>query len=345
MTKTLVIYTGFIEKWDPWDPDSIHKGISGSEEAVIYMSQQLAELGYQVLVLGNPPLGSCHSLPQANPRYVHSSESQFSSMVDVAIAWRLPKMGKEIKKLGRKAYLWPHDTLFVPVTDEEAVSFDDVLWLSEWQRQQYSFVQPAFSKYTKIFGNGINPKHFRPLRERSNPYSCIYSSSYDRGLQILLDLWPSIIREQPLATLDLYYGWKNWGVNKPEEGARIREQIASLPNICEHGMVGHQELTLAYESTSFWTYPCTAPETFCITALKAQLAGAIPVVIDGSALYETVKYGYKCAKPEEYFSTLMRAFQMVEKITIHDRRAMGDFILKDFTWKQVARKWNKLFKS
>ena len=39
-------------------------------------------------------------------------------------------------------------------------------------------------------------------------YKIIYTSSYDRGLQHLLDMWPDIKKEVPEATLDIYYGWK-----------------------------------------------------------------------------------------------------------------------------------------
>lgn len=341
--KTIVIYTGFISNAEPWDPDSIQTGVSGSEEAVIYMSEQLARLGYQVLVLGNPPSGSRYSHSDANPRYVHASQSQFNRRVDIAISWRLPHMSKELRKLGRKVYLWPHDTLFVPVTEEEIDSFDDVLWLSQWQRLQYIYVHPAFAKFTNFFGNGINPEQFRPLQEKANPYSCIYSSSYDRGLAILLDLWPRIIEAQPRATLDIYYGWRSWTGVSPTEENKMRHQLATLPCIREHGMVGQEKLTRAYEAASFWTYPCVFPETFCITALKAQFAGAIPVIIEGTALHETVKHGYSCRSHVEYLSILLKAFDDAEKITKEDRSKMADFILAKHTWKEVAARWSAIF--
>ncbi|GEM_PF-3203804 len=42
------------------------------------------------------------------------------------------------------------------------------------------------------------------------------------------------------------------------------------------------------EEASLWTYPCNRLETYCISAIKAQAAGAIPVVNRHSALNETV---------------------------------------------------------
>ena len=41
-----------------WDPDSIIKGIGGSEEAIIYAAEVLTYKGYRVVVFADPPSGS-----------------------------------------------------------------------------------------------------------------------------------------------------------------------------------------------------------------------------------------------------------------------------------------------
>ena len=53
--KKIGIFTYPFEGVPAWDPDSILEGISGSEEAVIYMANELAHLNYEVYVIGNPP--------------------------------------------------------------------------------------------------------------------------------------------------------------------------------------------------------------------------------------------------------------------------------------------------
>ena len=118
------------------------------------MSQQLAKLGYRVLVFGNPPQNSSHGLSKANPRFV-SSDFSNKLYFDIAIAWRQPRKGKELRKRAAKVYLWPHDTYQEYVTDEQINSFDDVLWLSKWQRRNWMSNNLNFAKFKKIFGNGI----------------------------------------------------------------------------------------------------------------------------------------------------------------------------------------------
>lgn len=74
----------------------------------------------------------------------------------------------------------------------------------------------------------------------------------------------------------------------------MRKQMTPLQDVREHGQVGHEDLNRAYENSSFWLYPCTWPKTFCITALRAQFVGAMPVIHEQYALAEIVRHGYKC---------------------------------------------------
>lgn len=344
--KTVAIFTYRVSGATPWDPDSIKSGITGSEEAIIYISQKLADLGYKVTVFNNPPVGSVHSLTEANPRFVNLDYND-DTIYDIAISWRMPTVAEQLKKRAQTVYFWPHDTSYGRVSEQQVNGFDDVLWLSQWQRDQWISENPLWTKFTKIFGNGINPEQFSPVTQRENPYSCIYGSNYARGLELMLDIWPAIKRQYPKATLDIYYGWQHWGLLSPQQESKMRVQLSMLSSmgVTDHGLVSHEELNKAYARSSFWTYPCIAPETFCITALRAQLSGAMPVIIEGSALKETVRAGYICKTPSEYLNTLRQAMSDAEKIQLSDRKKLGEFVLQEYTWKAVATKWKELFDS
>ncbi len=340
--QTIGIITYKVPRIMPWDPDTIQRGITGSEEAVIYVSQKLADLGYKVIVFADPPAHSRHSSLSANPRFV-SLDRPFHGSIDIAVSWRMPHIANELKKHVPKVYFWPADTNDRRLSKEMIEAFDDVLWISEWQREQWISVNPEFARFTSVFGNAINPEEFSDPVERENPYSCIYGSNYARGLEILLDIWPAVKEQYPRATLDIYYGWQHWGCLSPEKEAKMRQQIPRLTDVCEHGLVGHPELNCAYSKASFWTYPCIMPETFCTTAIRAQMGGAIPVVIEGSALSETVRHGYRCEDPKEYLSTLLTAMSGAETISLNDRKKMRNFILQEYTWEKIAAGWKELF--
>ena len=343
--QTIGIITSAGSAVGKWDPDSISSGICGSEEAVIYISHELAKLGFRVIVFGDPPNDSRHSVTDANPRFVNVvSISDFE--LDIAISWRLPDIGSYVKKFVPKVFLWPHDDCNHSIAKENIDAFDDVLWLSNWQRSRWVSLNPGFAKFENIFGNGISPEQFNcTVHERINPYSCMYGSNYARGLEILLYLWPHVKKYFPRATLDIYYGWQHWGLMSPDTESWMREKIEDLKSedVVDYGLVGHRELNAAYEKASLWTYPCIISETFCISALRAQLSGAVPVIINRAALAETVRFGFICSKEEDYFANLLNALRHAERITLDDRKNMGGFVLQEFTWEKVAAKWVQLF--
>lgn len=329
---------------DAWDPDSIKKGITGSFEAVIYLSEQLAKLGYQVTVFGNPPKLSPYTEITANPRYVATDYLPITKF-DYAIAWRLFGAGKQLKNIANRVYFWPHDTAFMLYSQEEIDAYHEIFWLSKWQREQWLSFNPSLANFINIYGNGINPDDFEPIIERANPYSCIYASNYAKGLIPLLDCWPEIKRSFPRATLDIYYGFCSWSGFTTEQEEALKKQINDLSSlgVTEHGLIGHKELHQAFSRASFWIFPCIGKETFCITALKAQIAGAVPVVIKDSALQDTVRHGYACTDPKDYLSTLITAMENAEKITLEERKKMKNFILEDYTWAKIAEKWKTAF--
>ena len=342
--KLIGIVASKIGGVEPWDPDSIQSGITGSEEAVIYVSQELAHLGDQVIVFGDPPAASRYRNPSANPRFIDSHfYTQFH--LDVAISWRMPEIAEILKRNAQRVYFWPHDVCVGKLTTNQIEKFDDVLWLSEWQREHWISINPSFSSFTNVFGNGINIQQFHEIRERENPFSCIYGSNYARGLEVLLEIWPDIKSLFPKASLEIYYGWQHFGLLSSEKEAKMRDQIHQLSSldVIEKGRVGHRELNKAYSKASFWTYPCVHAETFCISALRAQYAGAVPVIIKGAALSETVRHGYPCLHPSQYFHTLVSAMQDAEKISVEERKSMREFILREYTWKTIAQRWEEIF--
>lgn len=295
-------------------------------------------------MFGSPPLHSPYSLPDANPRYVDLAFNDFP-FLDLAIAWRQPHAGLYLKEVAKRVFLWPHDITSSAVLQEEINAFDEVLWLSEFQRKQWISVNPGFARFRNLFGNGIDSEPFQECKARSNPHSCIYASNYSRGLDLLLDQWPVVRQTFPEATLDLFYGWHDLKATHPEMYAKMHAQVADYASlgVKEHGMVGQEVLNDAFQKASLWTYPCTFPETFCITALRAQLSGAIPVIINNAALKETVRHGYRCNTKEEYLSLLLKALHEVETASLEARKSMGTFVLREFNWEKLARKLARKF--
>jgi tetratricopeptide (TPR) repeat protein len=353
--KGSVVIVGLGNIFGDWDPSSIKTGLPGSEEAIVYGARALADLGYRVVVYSLPPPKSIYSLKLSNPEY-RRIETLNNDMIlnkehyDVAFIWRQYNIQHYTDyNLADKYLLWLHDLCYGRNVFQTIPPKTEILWLSEFHRSSFLPSNPILNQsnnYRKTYGNGIVPRQFLPFNTiRENKYSCIYSSNYARGLKILLDIWIEIKTKYPESTLDIYYGWQTWGTISPQEEEQLKVKVKQLEkyDVREHGQIGHEELAEKMKQTSFWTYPCTFEETFCITGIKAQAAGCIPVIVESAALLETVKYGYKTNDVNNYKQLLFDAFGKVDDWTANKREEMSKWAIENHSWKNVATKWIQEF--
>jgi glycosyltransferase involved in cell wall biosynthesis/GR25 family glycosyltransferase involved in LPS biosynthesis len=337
---------------EPWDPETMRRhGMGGSEEAVAYAAESLARHGALVTVYATPPEDTLHGFPPANPRFLpralfadHCSAGG-GARFDAVVVWRDPHVPDAVLDAGRRRLLWLHDVLLPGAATSAALDrFDRVLWLSRFQYETAGGADAVPEERCLFTANGIVPEQFSAGDDdlRRDPYRCVYASSYARGLEVLLDAWPRAKERFPAASLDIYYGWQTW-LPMPagwEEG--MRRRVASLAplDVREHGRIGHERLARELQGASFWTYPCTVPETFCITGLKAQRAGCVPVVVRGGALAETVIDGFHCDRPEEYADLLLAALARAADRAFLDplRRRLRDWGARH-SWDAITSRW------
>ena len=290
--KSMAIYVGQgpMGVWGPW---SLKDGIGGSEEAVIQLSKELAQLGWKVVVFATPGnRAGLHDSVIWKPYWMFN----YNDTYDTVIAWRNPGFFNLGLK-ARKKYVWMHDVMekeeFAP---DVLASLDKVIFLSKYHRSLFPNVPDD-----KVFlsSNGIVPEDFEAEdgKHKRNPRRVIYMSSHVRGLELLYRIWPEVRRAVPDAKLDIYYGWESF-VNilkdNPDRMAWRQKMIDTakkLKGVTDHGKISHQQIVKEIQGSGVWAYPCPFPEIYCITAIKAQAGGAVPVSSTFAALKETVKYG------------------------------------------------------
>ena len=345
---------------DPWDPFTCASGLPGSEECVVYASQSLAKKGHRVTLYFNPPKKSIWRSPFSNPRYLEENEYDHpdnKAHYDLLLMWR--RFDVETgRRRADKVFFWPHDILPPLPPNSDFPKFDGLCMLSRYHYRHFmqKFNESFLSIPHTICGNGVLLEQFTEPMSFTNPYSVGYYSNYSRGLIILLIIWPIIKQHFPLATLDIYYGREHWGTLTEmmfNEIINLIEQYKSL-GVTEHGKVGHIELAQAMQHTSIWAYPCTSMgETFCITAVKCQLAGMIPVVTPYGALEETVSPHAIIIKDIDtpggigrYCEALLGTMENLEKLSEENsyivRRSFIQFASK-FTWDECVERWLALY--
>lgn len=345
--KTVVIYCG--GAWEDWSPISVMRGIGGSEEAVIYLSKELVKLGYKVTVYNQcGDIGGTFD----GVEYKNYFEFNPADTYNILIGWRMDTIS-HVK--ARFKAVWLHD---VPqegmFTAETIKGIDKVIVLSEFHKS----LLPAIIPLDKVFvsSNGINLPDFTANGVLRDPKRMIYTSSYDRGLQHILKMWPKIKNAVPEASLHIFYGWNTYD-KMLEVGARSASFKASMvelmkqEGITEHGRVGHRQLVKEFQKSGVWVYPSHFEEISCISAMKAQAAGCVPVCTDYAALAETVKAGVKvegsCQDAEvreNYEEKLIEVLSDKEKQKL--LRSEVESHKEEFGWDRVASQWaSSLFPS
>ena len=185
-------------------------------------------------------------------------------------------------------------------------------------------------------------------------HTLFWGSSYDRGLDTLLFLWPDIRNVFPDAILHVCYGWNLFLVanrDNPErmQWKRSMDTMLKQGGIIHHGRVGKEELRAVRKQCGIWAYPTEFPEINCITALDAQKDGVVPVTMDSFAMKETVQSGVKISgdiKNPVVFDTFSKELLsiMSDDVRWKAEVAKGKKFAKSYYWKNIAKKWDGVFK-
>ena len=344
--NSVVIYCG--PAWEDWAAPSVLTGIGGSEEAVVYVSRELTKLGKKVTVYC-----SCGDLAGIYEGVTYKEYFEFNPKDDfnVLIAWRHNIFTTPID--AKKKIIWLHDVPDAEAFPEESLpNIDKIMVLSEYHKS----LMPKHVPQDKIFvsANGINLSDFNNEHIERNPKRMIYTSSYDRGLQHILGMWEDIRKQVPGAELHVFYGWNTYdamvakGVRSPDFKIAMTK-LMNQEGVFEHGRVGHKQLAKEFAKSGVYAYPSHFEEISCISAMKAQASGCVPVVTDYAALSETVKYGFKIDGKAGSFPT-----DELFKTTLIDilndsskQKSIRTEMLANksqWGWNKVAEQWvNQLF--
>lgn len=184
-------------------------------------------------------------------------------------------------------------------------------------------------------------------------HKLFWGSSYDRGLNHLLNLWPKIKDAHPDAELHVAYGWNLFDAayaNNPERIAwkERMNKLMDAPGVTHHGRLNKTDLRKLQEQCGIWAYPTDFQETCCITALDCQLVGCVPVTMKLAALAETVHSGFLIEGDiydEETQEAWLKAVLelMGDEEHWNQEREKGKVWAQQFSWENVAKKWMENF--
>ena len=305
----IVLYTGY--QSTRWNPDTQHKiGLGGTEQCVLYLAYHLAaHPGNQVWVVGDVIEGDFDNVKY---RSTENFKKEVKS-VDTIIATSYIHYLLEFEDIEYKnSIFWVHNTDYFTYWRGKEIKnhrelllhpkLTHIICLTYWHKDKFAEQFPETLDKIQVIGNGIYKKAFvdvwpkpkivngrtlpgDPLYHIKNNNQYIYTSHAERGLQRLLEEWPSILENTPDATLKIAtpaYGLEYFDLY-------FKEWANNLEGVEFVGTLSQQELYKLMASSCYWYYPSDYEETFCITALEMLGHKVQPITWEWGGLKETLQ--------------------------------------------------------
>ena len=274
--------------WSNWTGSDINKnGVGGAETWVIETARNLKKISnYQVIVFCKTdsfelfedteyrPLSTFHDF-LSNNIVKHCVISRYTEYIPTAI----------------NSYCETVSVIFHDLLSPELVipvhpKLKYVFGLTDWHCEYIRSIFPVFSDKIKKINYGID----KISLEEKVKNSFIYSSFPNRGLVILLRMWPRIREILPDATLNIYCNLDQEWVNKvaPNDILEIKKLLLFQKGVRNHGWVNKETLSEAWKKAEYWFYPCKFQETFCLTAFEAAISKTFVISNNLAGLSETI---------------------------------------------------------
>jgi glycosyltransferase involved in cell wall biosynthesis len=350
--KEIVYYCGLT--WFEWNPVLFkERGFGGSEEAVINLSRQWAKLGYDVTVYNN-----CGPDPVTEDGVTYKPFWMFNpkDKVDNLIIWRHPKL-LDYDLNASKIFVDLHDVIKDgEFTEKRLAKIDRVFVKTQFHRSLFPNIP---DDKIVVLPNGHDVSMF--TNEKRDQYLMVNTSSPDRSLDVLPELFRRVKERVPQARLEWAYGWHNFERDNSDNRELMEWKESTLKAMEEAGITNLGRLSQAecaklYCRANVLAYPSEFAEIDCISVKKAQMGGALPVTSDFGAFPESNKYG-KMVKSTKTKDTWVKPYQFsfgieseeakqawvdsvveILQTPVQDRTDMQNWA-KGFAWENIASKW------
>ena len=280
--------------WLPDDADG--NGLPGGAElGAVEVASGLAALGASVVVYGNVR----RAATRAGVRYLERGAFDPRDRVDALLASRAPELFEE-RPSASTTLLWVHDPDAGPaLTPARARNVDRLLALSGWHERNLRLRHPFAAERVVRIRNGVDATRFAARPPRTPRVVCAIQP--ERGLDVVLELWPEIRARVPHAELACCHAPVYDFIASNPSVQQHRGRIADLlrqPGVRMLGPLSPPALADLFVRSRVWVHPSWATpagrrfeEVSCIGAMESQAAGLWTVASAWAALPDTVRVG------------------------------------------------------
>jgi len=336
-------------EWEPSD-----NKLGGSEQAVVKLSPEWTNLGYNVIVYGNFNKDYYFN----NVFYTNWMNLDTTKKIKNIIVWRTPGilLLMNFNYLANNIIIDFHDNFSYTLAHLDR---NDLLKVFE-KVNKYAFKSEYHllcfeeflgrkldeSEYVIIL-NGLRIKEFKKNENNiRDPYRFCYCSSYDRGLEYILEnVWPYIYNAEPKAEFHVYYGM-DYIFDDNYKSKLIF--LLGQPGVMDHG---RQSMDMIIREKYLSTYHIylsnSEAEIDCISVRESLITGCIPIISNFGVFKNRhgIQYNWDplnkilCKRVAENIIKEMKDFKYID--AVRKQLIESSTII---SWKTVAESWVQLFK-
>jgi glycosyltransferase involved in cell wall biosynthesis len=336
-----------------WDPTDMKLG--GSEQAVVHLSKHWVKMGMKVAVYGN--FKKDQTVDKVE--YIQWTKFPYEKNVKILVAWRSPGvillMNFMRPNSSKRLIADFHDNFSYTLANLDKKLLMPFLDKVDRYNVKSVYHKKCFLEFMEkeipdekfnIIVNGVRVEEF--LNKEAdwirNPYRFCYCSSYDRGLETILEkIWPIIYKAEPRAELHVYYGMDY--IYDDQFKLRLK-LLLSQDGVMDHG---RQSLSMVarekYLSTFHLYLNDSIAEIDCISIRESLVTGCIPVISKFGVFAERhglqfdwtprdKDFNSKCETIANELVQYMKDTQLIFKA--REQLMVSPTIIK---WEVVAKRW------
>ncbi|MCO6186994.1 glycosyltransferase family 4 protein [Rhizobium sp. L1K21] len=285
----------------PYNPHTPGQAaLGGTQAATAFLTAALVRKGVQVTLCNASPqeamVEGVHVTPPGPAAMALAQQADMVVIIGTPVAKQLTARLSFNGPLVLWSHLATNQAVNRPLAEpDEQALWDAIVTVSQWHRSDLVNGFKLRADRVHVIGNAIAP-FFKSIEiapawfETGEPPTLIYSSAPFRGLQILLDIFPTIRAKVPDVRLKVFSSLKMYPsmLQNGEDPYRFLYELArALPGVDYVDVLPQNELAAEMAGAAAFTYPATIEETACIAAMEAMALGAMPLTTDIGALSET----------------------------------------------------------
>jgi len=234
--------------------------------------------------------------------------------------------------------------------------FDQIVFVSHWQREQYFMYLGVPYDVSVVMPNAIEPIEQHEKPDTKDKINLVYFATPHRGLDLLYVAFNQLAKEHKNIHLNVYssfdlYGWGQ----RDESHQKLIDALKEHSNITYNRSVPNADMREILKNQHIFAYPSIWQETSCLCLIEALSAGLYCVHSSLAALPETSMgltqmYDFSDGIQnhiDRFYLELKKAIVMHEQNykrvsqSMESVKTIADF---KYDWGQRKLQWNQLLK-